>query len=232
MIFFWPRQIGLKYFWNISEIFLRYFWNISEIFLIIGDPYLLIFLDFCWFLVGMWLLSSFFFVSQPKSGKITVFPNFQFFSIFFKNCSKKIKHSLVFTGKGVFGPCPGWFPRFFFFDFFDFLRKTVIFRFFHIFSENQTILKNFFKKKQNFIGIYRERCVWALPRLVPQIFFFFNDFLKKTVIFPDFQIFPHIFRKSDNFQIFFKKNQKTQKRKHIFFKKKSGLFAIQKIKNK
>lgn len=62
---------------NWSEIFLKYFLNISEIFLIIGDPYLLIFLDFCWFLVGMWLLSSFLFVSQPKSGKIRVFPNFQ-----------------------------------------------------------------------------------------------------------------------------------------------------------
>ena len=146
--FFWPLQIGLQYFWNISEIFLKYFWNISEIFLIIGDPYLLIFLDFSWFLVGMGLLSSFFFVSQPKSGKITVFPNFQFFSIFFKNCSKKIKHSLVFTGKGVFGPCPGWFPRFFFFliflifwgkpwfsDFSTYFQKIRQFSFFFFFKK-------------------------------------------------------------------------------------------------
>ena len=133
---------------NWSEIFLKYFLNISEIFLIIGDPYLLIFLDFCWFLVGMWLLSSFLFVSQPKSGKIRVFPNFQ------KN------------------------------------------------QKNQ--------QKQKFIGICRERCVWALPRLVPQIFekmFFFES--------SSFRLF-HIFSENQTIFRFFQKNQKTSKENHFF----------------
>ena len=153
---------------NWSEIFLKYFLNISEIFLIIGDPYLLIFLDFCWFLVGMWLLSSFLFVSQPKSGKIRVFPNFQ------KN------------------------------------------------QKNQ--------QKQKFIGICRERCVWALPRLVPQIFekmFFFES--------SSFRLF-HIFSENQTIFRFFQKNQKTSKENHFFrffmffhfLSKKSSTFAIQK----
>ena len=145
MIFFWPLQIGLQYFWNISEIFLKYFWNISEIFLIIGDPYLLVFLDFSWFLVGMWLLSSFFFVSQPKSGKITVFPNFHFFPKKNQKSFKKKNHWYL-QGKVCLGLAQAGSPDF-----------------------------------------------WNM-------FDSFFDCLRKTVIFPDFQIFPHIFRKSDNFQ--------------------------------
>ena len=84
----------------------------------------------------------------------------------------------------------------------------------HGFPKFSFFSKHFSKivqKKQKFIGIYREGCVWSLPRLVPQIFekkmSIFLKFLRKTVIFPDFQIFPHIFKKSDNCHL--KKNKNS-----------------------